>query len=757
MQREAVTKLKQAASPQSVIRHIAVAVIALIISMTRILGKPSPFCASFTAAMSGIDCVSAFLGSVAGYFFTGDFENCVTVCSALMATVAVRLIASRSQSRIANTVSAVTAGTATLFATAMTSHSVSELLSCVALGVMAGGGAFVMLRLRSMYRKRELVSLTLSSDTVGMASVITAGVIASSVLSSYSIGIFNIGVIFSCCVSLLAAMRYQSGKAAICASALAFGVALNVGELYALCMSLPVGAAVAGTFHQSRKFSCAGAFILVFTLCTALTVTDNSGLALIANAFMGSAVFMLMPAFITNDNADYEKISQSEADVKALFKKRLQFAKGAILDVRRTLGLTADKLEKKRDISWVSNTACDKICRRCRYNMQCWGKEYGDSTKQFSTLVTRLKSGERLDGQMFSQPLYDRCPQKRELCDKLTTLFEAYTSAENERRRISRMREILSAQLSCAEQMLDSFGEDADGGEVNSELNKTAHSVLLRLGCEDVSAVCVDVREGAGMSLEAYSEKGFYASREEICEAMGYALGQRFELPVISKINDSYKLSMFSKTTYCLNIEISQISKNEGTVCGDYCESFINSKGVAYIVLSDGMGSGARARVDSSFACGMLIRLLKAGIGIEAALGIINTSVSLKSSDESFATLEICSIDLYSGETCIYKAGSANTYIKCGRKFAKLSCKGLPMGCRDYPVYDRRCFTVGNRDIIVMTSDGAELNEKWLYREMDKPVTDLKEFSKTVAQTAKFYAGDGKSDDISVIAMQLSR
>ena len=58
--------------------------------------------------------------------------------------------------------------------------------------------------------------------------------------------------------------------------------------------------------------------------------------------------------------------------------------------------------------------------------------------------------------------------------------------------------------------------------------------------------------------------------------------------------------------------------------------------------------------------------------------------------------------------------------------------------------------------MIVITSDGAELNEKWLYREMDKE-PDLKEFSKEVAATARFYAGEDKSDDISVIAMRLNK
>ena len=163
-----------------------------------------------------------------------------------------------------------------------------------------------------------------------------------------------------------------------------------------------------------------------------------------------------------------------------------------------------------------------------------------------------------------------------------------------------------------------------------------------------------------------------------------------------------------------------------------------------------------RSRVDSSFACAMLIRLLQAGVGVEAAISVINTSLVCKSSDESFATLEICAVDLYSGKIDLYKAGSANTYIKCGNRFVTIGCKGLPIGVKDEPVYDRRTFTIGSRDMIVMTSDGAELNEKWLYREMDKQ-PDLKEFSKEVANTARFYAGDEKSDDISVIAMRLSR
>ena len=51
---------------------------AAVISMSTAFGKPSPFAASFAAAMSGIDCISAFVGSVAGYILGGNYTDGVT-------------------------------------------------------------------------------------------------------------------------------------------------------------------------------------------------------------------------------------------------------------------------------------------------------------------------------------------------------------------------------------------------------------------------------------------------------------------------------------------------------------------------------------------------------------------------------------------------------------------------------------------------------------------------------------------------------
>ena len=93
----AVTKDKIDIREHSVIRCTAVMIAAAVISMSTVFGKPSPFAASFAAAMSGIDCISAFVGSVAGYILGGNYTDGVTVTSALLSVVAIRMIVSECQ------------------------------------------------------------------------------------------------------------------------------------------------------------------------------------------------------------------------------------------------------------------------------------------------------------------------------------------------------------------------------------------------------------------------------------------------------------------------------------------------------------------------------------------------------------------------------------------------------------------------------------------------------------------------------------
>ena len=185
-----VTKDKIDIREHSVIRCTAVMIAAAVISMSTVLGKPSPFAASFAAAMSGIDCISAFVGSVAGYILGGNYTDGVTVTSALLSVVAIRMIVSRRKSAVSEIVSAVTAAGSVFAANFLTSSTVSEVMNCIILSVMAGGGAVVALRLSRLAEKREIAKITVRSDPLSFICVLGGCAIVSGILSHYSVGIF---------------------------------------------------------------------------------------------------------------------------------------------------------------------------------------------------------------------------------------------------------------------------------------------------------------------------------------------------------------------------------------------------------------------------------------------------------------------------------------------------------------------------------------------------------------------------------------
>lgn len=485
---------------------------AAVISMSTVLGKPSPFAASFAAAMSGIDCISAFVGSVAGYILGGNYTDGVTVTSALLSVVAIRMIVSRRKSAVSEIVSAVTAAGSVFAANFLTSSTVSEVMNCIILSVMAGGGAVVALRLSRLAEKREIAKITVRSDPHSFICVLGGCAIVSGILSHYSVGIFNIGIIFASCLSLCSAMKYGRGAGAVCGAVSALGCAVATADYAFLAAVVAPAAAVGGMFSGGRKLSAAGGFVLTATLGTALFGMDNSKLAVVACIFMSSAVFMLLPAKLTAEQGDIARVKAGENSVRKLFSKRLKFAGGAIAEVRRTVGITAEKLDNNigSDISWVYNTACDEICRKCRYNMQCWGKEYGDSIKQFAKITNMVKSGESVGQDAFSEPLSERCPKKQELIDKIRRLCDVYVASSTEKRRIARMRNILTAQLSATEQILSQLSDEIENsGEIEPQYNKTASNVLSKLGCEDADAVNVELGEQGRMFVEAYSDTGF--------------------------------------------------------------------------------------------------------------------------------------------------------------------------------------------------------------------------------------------------------
>ncbi len=96
------------------------------------------------------------------------------------------------------------------------------------------------------------------------------------------------------------------------------------------------------------------------------------------------------------------------------------------------------------------------------------------------------------------------------------------------------------------------------------------------------------------------------------------------------------------------------------------------------IAISDGMGSGKEAKKASSSAVKMLNRMLSSGFDKDTSLELINSSMYINSKEDSYATLDIAILDLYSGNMEFMKNGACPTFIKNKKDVTVVKSISLP-------------------------------------------------------------------------------
>jgi stage II sporulation protein E len=152
-------------------------------------------------------------------------------------------------------------------------------------------------------------------------------------------------------------------------------------------------------------------------------------------------------------------------------------------------------------------------------------------------------------------------------------------------------------------------------------------------------------------------------------------------------------------------------------------------------------------------AAGLMSRLIKAGFDFDAALKILNSAMLFKSTDESLATLDIVSVDLFTGKTELLKAGAAPTIVRRSGRAGKAQSTSLPAGILRGVTFDKAFITLKVKDIVVMLSDGAVTEgTDWITAEIeafgDESAQTLAE---KICKGAKRRRTDKREDDITVL------
>ena len=195
-------------------------------------------------------------------------------------------------------------------------------------------------------------------------------------------------------------------------------------------------------------------------------------------------------------------------------------------------------------------------------------------------------------------------------------------------------------------------------------------------------------------------------------------------------------------------------------ISGDSFSFLQREEGQFVASLSDGMGTGLNAYQESERVVDLLEQFLEAGFSKETAAKMINSALVLRDHGKTFSTIDISSIDLYSGVCEFLKIGAATSFIKRGNWVESITSTSLPVGVFQQTDFEKSCRKLYDGDMVVMVTDGVldvlptEHQEKIMKDIiLEHQTNNPKELADYIISRVRQYKNGRFCDDMTVLVM----
>ncbi len=221
------------------------------------------------------------------------------------------------------------------------------------------------------------------------------------------------------------------------------------------------------------------------------------------------------------------------------------------------------------------------------------------------------------------------------------------------------------------------------------------------------------VVEGEGARQEAYvtvcsGGTGCITARE-VSDSVGKTLERSLRpadggRTVVGK--EPCTIRLVEETKFRLLSGLAKECKDTEDLSGDNFSCHELPDGRTMLCLSDGMGSGRQAFLESQLVTELLEELLDTGFTAERAIYMVNALLLIRE-EQAPATLDLALVDLYTGQACFFKQGAVGTFIRRGHQVIQIRPGALPIGieCDAAPAFAQAQLEDG--DMVVMLTDGV--------------------------------------------------
>ncbi len=413
------------------------------------------------------------------------------------------------------------------------------------------------------------------------------------------------------------------------------------------------------------------------------------------------------------------------------------------------------------DIATVFDRASEKVCARCKKAEICWGKEFNATYKRFfGVLASVEKNGTIEEGDM-NEYFGSKCSSIPRLTAELNNQLNIYRINNVWRKRLGESREAVSQQIAGVSKIINELAR-----EINEDINYdsfTASELRLRIESRGVKIRDINVIKNRDSKLRiemSVRQSDWNARGRGVIRSTAESImGNKINMYQIREDGDFVMIMIDEREQFEIEQGYARVGASEES--GDHFRCVMPGGGKFVITLSDGMGTGKQASNESQAIIELLDSFLRAGFDKRVAVRLINSIMILKSANDTFATLDMCIIDLHTGEVEFIKTGAEPSFIKKDGQVETVRAASLPVGLLPEMEVETFARRVKDGDTIVMVTDGVETRQggnKWIKGFIEKAgetsANDLA--SKLLDQAIK--ENDGQvSDDMTVISLKIRR
>lgn len=415
-------------------------------------------------------------------------------------------------------------------------------------------------------------------------------------------------------------------------------------------------------------------------------------------------------------------------------------------------------------INYLYEELSEGFCKNCPRHDRCWDRDCYSTSQELLDIFTITENEGHIEYEECSEEFKKKCLHGRELVNAVNYLFDRIRMNEYWSEKIEESRKIVSHQLQGLSRVIENLAEEIDlKANIDFELKEGLQQHCRNMGFKIKDITPIRIHENQ-MYIDVLGSACVKSNNCEsiIAPAISSYMGEKFEVvhkncPVLAG-KGLCEFTLERAFNYKVISGTAQVARE--TICGDNFKTVSIKGGKSIFAISDGMGVGEKAAEESEIAIRMLEKLLNSGFDKELVLNTINSVLLLRSKNESFTTIDICMIDLFTAEIDFIKTAGAASFIKRGKQVEVVSASSLPLGILEHTDVFCEKRSLYPHDMIIMVSDGVieasrkESGEAWIVELLFEIDTDDPQFmAQTIINNALGLAKGTPQDDMTVICM----